>query len=248
MKKRILSEGHVRRMMKLANIGTLSESFIDETEELEENGAGEYVDEGGDYGTDPIPTGDKKGHERLGGAGLDEADYDDTPLDEGHPGHEEMEESELYEQEEEEMDPEMGALADEEGDDPDADDLADFLEFINDKVEEYADMKGIDLEVEFEEEDEDDMMGDDLEDEEDLDMMGDEPEEDEEDLDMDMMGDEPEGPEEEEGPMMESLRREIEGSLDAAGFYMEEDIETDLINEVTRRVAHRLLMARANKG
>ena len=142
----------------------------------------------------------------------------------------------------------MGALADEEGDDPDADDLADFLEFINDKVEEYADMKGIDLEVEFEEEDEDDMMGDDLEDEEDLDMMGGEPEEDEEDLDMDMMGDEPEGPEEEEGPMMESLRREIEGSLDAAGFYMEEDIETDLINEVTRRVAHRLLMARANKG
>ncbi len=224
MKKRILSEGNVRRMMKLANIGTLTESFIEETEELEENGEGEYFDEA--------------------------YESDDTSLTE-----QEMEDEEMG------MDPEMGDedldLGDEEGDedldlgdeeeegDIDADDLSDFLEFINDKVEDYAEMKGIDLEVEFEEEGE--------EDEEELEGLEDElgdlegPEGEPGDEEMDM---EPEmgGEEEEAGPMMESLRREIEGSLSAAGFYMEEDIETNLINEVTRRVAHRLLMARARKG
>ena len=36
MKKRLLKEDVTRRMMKLANIDTLTESFIEETEELEE--------------------------------------------------------------------------------------------------------------------------------------------------------------------------------------------------------------------
>tara|TARA_R100000152_G_C6738565_1_gene162523 strand:+ start:402 stop:953 length:552 start_codon:yes stop_codon:yes gene_type:complete len=38
MKKRLLNEEVTRRFMKLANIDTLSESFIEETEELEEGG------------------------------------------------------------------------------------------------------------------------------------------------------------------------------------------------------------------
>ena len=38
MKKRLLKEDVTRRMMKLANIDTLTESFIEETEELEEGG------------------------------------------------------------------------------------------------------------------------------------------------------------------------------------------------------------------
>ena len=196
MKKRILSEGNVRRMMKLANIGTLTESFIEETEELEENGEGVYVDE---------------------------SLY-------------EQEEDELGDMGDEEIDMDPGDPADPDEDEPmaaegpvDADDLSDFLEFINDKVDEYAEMNDIDLDVEFEEEGEEDLGG----------PMGEPGDED--------LGDMP--PEEEEaGPMMENLRREIEGSLHAAGFYMEEEIETGLINEVTRRVAHRLLMARARKG
>ena len=36
MKKRLLNEQVTRRMMKLANIGSLSENFMKETEELEE--------------------------------------------------------------------------------------------------------------------------------------------------------------------------------------------------------------------
>ena len=45
MKKRLLKEDVTRRMMKLANIGTLTESFIEETEELEEGGMAYARDE-----------------------------------------------------------------------------------------------------------------------------------------------------------------------------------------------------------
>lgn len=212
MKKRILSEGNVRRMMKLANIGALTENFIEETDEIEENGEGDYAES----------IYEQEDEEEDEG-GLDLGGEEDMGLDD---------------------EPDLGG--EEEGE-PDADDLSDFLEFINDKVEDYAEMKGIDLEVEFEEEGEEDDMGMGLEDEDDMDMGPEEP------LDLGgpegEEGDEDMMPEPEEGPAMmsEALQREIENSLDAAGVFIEEDVETDLINEVTRRVANRLLQARARK-
>ena len=212
MKKRILSEGRVRRMMKLANIGALTENFIEETEELEENG-----DETGDY-TESLD----EQEEEEGVFGLEGP--------EGEPGDETVD----LGGEEEDID--LGGEEEPGEEDVDADDLSDFLEFINDKVEDYAEMKGIDLEVEFEEEGE--------EGEEEF------PEEPEmEEPEMEEPEEEP-FPEEEPGEeamMSESLRREIESSLDAAGIFIEEDIEANLINEVTRRVANRLLVARARK-
>ena len=134
------------------------------------------------------------------------------------------ENEELEEHEEPGAGDEAGAEA-EEGDlsEPggavvDGDTLADFLDFIAAKVEDYADEKDIDLEVDVEEEP--GMEGDDMDME--MDDMGDEPA----DMDLDM--------DDEEGEM----------DLDAPELEDEEDepsTEEELVNEVARRVALRIL-------
>ena len=100
----------------------------------------------------------------------------------------------------------------------DGDTLADFLDFIAAKVEDYADEKNIDLEVDVEEEpgmEDDDMDMDDMSDMGDLD---------DEEGDMDDMD-----------PMGDMEDEEDMGDED------EPPMEEELVNEVARRVALRIL-------
>jgi hypothetical protein len=153
---------------------------------------------------------------------IEEHDVTEEAVDENeevtemaHEKDENIEEAEHDGADEMEAPEELGAPEEAEGE-VTGDTLADFLDFISSKVETYADEHNIDFDVEVEEEPEGDEAAMDMGDE-DLDM-GDE------DLDM---GDDDLGMGEEE-PEME------EGEEDLS-------MEEDLVNEVARRVAQRLI-------
>jgi hypothetical protein len=90
MKKRLLNEASVRKMMKLANIQSLTENFLDETDEIAEEGMGSVYarddeDPDGEMGPpmDDAPMDDAP----MDDAPMDDAPMDDAPMDdeEGAP-------------------------------------------------------------------------------------------------------------------------------------------------------------------
>ena len=80
MKKRLLNESSVRKMMKLANIQSLTENFLDETDEIAEEGMGSV------YARDDEDPDGEMGPP-MDDAPMDDAPMDDAPMDdeEGAP-------------------------------------------------------------------------------------------------------------------------------------------------------------------
>jgi hypothetical protein len=151
---------------------------------------------------------------------IDETDVEEgEDLEEGeHAKADDMEEG-SYAKADDEVEEGVHSELDEQ--EVDGDTLADFLDFIAAKVEDYADEKDIDLEVDVEEE----------------------PGMEDDDMDMDLEMDDEEG--DEPGAMDLEMDDEEGGmDLDAPEMEDEEDepsMEEELVNEVARRVALRIL-------
>ena len=196
MKKQLLNESEIRKFMKFANIGTLTDGFVgklNESAALEEDTLEEAEE------------------------ALEETQYEEDPDEDGHrTGVSEVGVGMPQEQEEE---PEMDAM----DDDPEMDAEA---EMDDEEVEVDVDMDEVDaleqaIAVLQQVVDAAKGAAD----------MDDEPMD-----DMDDMGDEPMGMDDEEGDELE----EVFDALEEVEALDEEDV----IEEVTRRVAKRLLAAR----
>ena len=83
MKKRLLSESSVRKFMKLANIQSLTENFLDETEGLEETQdvTEEVTEEIAEEGMGGVYARDDEAMEGELDAPMDDAPMDDAPMD-----------------------------------------------------------------------------------------------------------------------------------------------------------------------
>ena len=84
MKKRLLSESSVRKFMKLANIQSLTENFLDETEGLEETQdvTEEVTEEIAEEGMGGVYARDDEAMEGELDAPMDDAPMDDAPAGE----------------------------------------------------------------------------------------------------------------------------------------------------------------------
>lgn len=188
MKKRLLSESSVRKFMKLANIQSLTENFLDETEGLEETQdvTEEVTEEIAEEGMGGVYARDDEAMEGELDAPVDDAPVDDAPMDDAP------------------MD-----------DAPAGETVSiDVEQLVNDIVG-ALNAQGADVSM-------------------DSDDAG--------DLDADLASDEPPAMEDEEAPMMEDDMAPMmeEDSLE------EQAADEDMVAEVTRRVAQRILQTQTS--
>ncbi len=204
MSKGLLQEADIRKMMKFAKLGSLTDGFVDR------------LSEAGYYGRDD----EEKMEEEV--AIEEEAPIEEVAIEEEAPIEEEAVEEGAHDAEEDaaiDPEPELDAVADEpELDDPTPEaegseaEFGDLIQGIVDQITSWAEGAGVEVPEASVDADDD----------------ATEPE-------MDAMAaDEP--------PMAEA---EVEEALEAAGVELEEqELDEDaMINEVTRRVAARLLAA-----
>ena len=193
MKKRLLSESSVRKFMKLANIQSLTENFLDETEGLEETQdvTEEVTEEIAEEGMGGVYARDDEAMEGELDAPMDDAPMDDAPVDDAPMDDAPMDDA------------------------PAGETVSiDVEQLVNDIVG-ALNAQGADVSM-------------------DSDDAG--------DLDADLASDEPPAMEDEEAPMMEDDMAPMmeEDSLE------EQAADEDMVAEVTRRVAQRILQTQTS--